>query len=81
MTLESPEYLKPLPDSDCEYMKCPRCKCRAMKEYWEWAGIPEDKLGCPNCGNVVPIGEWIAGIPEAKPMQPCVVCSGTGRIQ
>jgi hypothetical protein len=52
-----------------------------MKEYWEWSGIPEDKLGCPNCGKVVPIGEWIVGIPEAKPTQPCVVCSGTGRIQ
>lgn len=46
-----------------QYMHCPQCNCPAMYDYWEWVGIDEDKLECPNCHKVVKIGTWHEGTP------------------
>lgn len=74
----SQAYLKPQSDSDPCYMICPKCQCPALREYWHWDGIPEDQLGCPNCGKEVPIGNWIEGIPPKPEKQKCLMCGGTG---
>lgn len=79
--LETPVYLVPTnSDWDIAYMQCPKCKCRAMQEYWEWFDMPEDKLGCPNCGKEVLIGKWIDGLPEPRPAQKCLMCNGEGVV-
>lgn len=71
-------YLRPTDGQEIRYMVCPKCKCRAMEEYWEWHDMPEDKLQCPNCGKEVLIGEWIDGLPEPIAVQKCLMCKGTG---
>lgn len=59
-----------------KHMTCQNCGKAAMFKAWEWSEIDNDKLQCPACFHVVPIGQWIDGPPLKEPEQLCLMCGG-----